>query len=1372
MNNKENILIDDDLQEMIDLDDGEDFFDADFEDEEFDDEDVTEIKLGDNKSELPGSIKNKSIELLQYYLGDRELEPFDNSDILRCRLFYQVKLTRKSYCSYIINKKNKRKLGLVSNMQLRHSWRMAHSKDAKKAVKNDLFFMTYQEWEEDLAALEKYIRKKLHIDNSSHASHSLVYFSDVWNLSEIEYESAGLKKPQQFMALLQTAILGEIRENKRIVRSWRKIKKYMYRVHLEASKGGIFSDEDAAKIRASFKRIKYLNDIRRYNIYILKSIGLEFDFEKIVKDINKAYKEDMARRKDRRYKVRPFISAFCNLALVIFISYSLKYQLLYAPVETAVIMTLLTFCVLNALFIVFAGLRGKRRRLVRPDYVYYTKRVKRAIGTFAFVGLFTVMSVFVFYQRYDGYENNLYYREKDDDTIAIAGMVNDYAKKLEIPDTIAGKTVTEIDLYAFDNESITQLVLPYTLKKIDTSAFAGCYNLSSVEIPYGVEEIGKSAFSNTGIVTLTLQEDVNIKVDNGAFKNCYKMKIIENAKSIISIGNSAFSGCYNLREMVFSDSIEFIGNRAFYGCLSIKSIYVPTTIEKIGRGAFSYCSNLTYLSVPFAGTSAETSYRESIQSIIRLDPETDTLVDVVLSSPAPLSGRAFKNVKWIKSLVLHDGISEIKAGAFSGTDNLEEINIPASVTEINKNLFNGANSLKKISGMSDVTSIGDGAFKGCSDLQYIDISNVKNIGNNAFSGCFKLNDVTFSGSLKTIGKKAFYGCTSITSIYVPSTTEKIGKGAFHNCNGLRYISVPFAGTSAENSHREKIESIIKINTGSYNLVELTINAPNAISGKAFANVKWIKSLILHDGIPEIKSGAFSGMDNLVEVKLPASVTEINKNLFKGASSLKAISGMSGVVSIGERAFYGCNSLESINLSNVKNIGSEAFNSCYNLSSIGNMNALESIGSNAFKNCYQLKGTLALPSTLKVIGEYAFANSHFSSVQFNNGLKEIGAHAFENCNYITSINSIPSTVKTIGEYAFSGCYSLEYVNMSSTTSVKLGKYALSSCKSLRSVYLPSDTTEIVDGLFYGCSSFSINSIDNFDELNISTIGESAFEGCSIASEILEIPNSVRTIGKRAFAKTGMVRLVVGNNVTKIGKEAFDGCSYITTATVPFLGENRTDSSTSFLGMGKNGGYTWVFGSSKVENITITNMNTIYTNTFGGGDDYVEAVTISSGTSKIEKSAFEGFEKLKTVTLATSVTSIGKKAFKNCTALGTINIPTAVTTIESSTFENCRRLTIDFSELRVRTIKSRAFYGCNNIKNHIVFSSSLREIENGAFANCYNIYSVTLPRNLTDLDVNAFGMFPDLIIYVYTEDDFDEYTELFKNYPDVVVSIIDN
>ena len=64
--------------------------------------------------------------------------------------------------------------------------------------------------------------------------------------------------------------------------------------------------------------------------------------------------------------------------------------------------------------------------------------------------------------------------------------------------------------------------------------------------------------------------------------------------------------------------------------------------------------------------------------------------------------------------------------------------------------------------------------------------------------------------------------------------------------------------------------------------------------------------------------------------------------------------------------------------------------------------------------------------------------------------------------------------------------------------------------------------------------------------VTSIGSSAFSGCSGFTGSLNIPNSVTTIGSSAFYHcsgfTG--NLTIGNSVTMIGNYAFSGCSGFT------------------------------------------------------------------------------------------------------------------------------------------------------------------------------------------------------------------------------------
>ena len=529
--------------------------------------------------------KPKDIETLQHFFGKRELVPFDNSEILRCRLLYQVESSKIRDCFDIANKDTGKVLGTVSKIQLAHSWRMAHSKYANHVVNNKLFFMKESEWLSDKNKLEAYIRSKRVYSEKSRP----VFFSDVWQLSEIEYESIGLDRPQQFMALLQTALLGEMEENRHLLSSWRKIKKYMHKVPLESSLGGVFSDADAAKLR-DVLNIRHLNDLRKLNILEVKNAVIDFDFGDVVEEINAAFKEDLARRIDKRFKVLPFLAAFTNLAIIILCAYTNKYTLIKNAEATDLIMALLTLCVVDALAVFVGGIRGKRRRRKRYDYVYYSTKIRKAVRNFALIGIFAVLSVFVFYQRYDGYDSKLYYRDLDDGTIAVAGLFDKDVTHVDVPAYIDGKRVTEIDRSAFKKSDLGTAKISATVTKIDNKAFAKCTSLETVTMSDNITSIGKSAFEGCSYLkSLTIPDGVT-EIADRTFKNsAIKSLTLGKDSQLERIGDEAFYGCYNLTTPAIPEGLKAVGQKAFMKCSSIVSLYIPGSVESIGAKAFYFC---------------------------------------------------------------------------------------------------------------------------------------------------------------------------------------------------------------------------------------------------------------------------------------------------------------------------------------------------------------------------------------------------------------------------------------------------------------------------------------------------------------------------------------------------------------------------------------------------------------------------------------------------------------------------------------------------------------------------------------------------------------------------------------------------------------
>ena len=92
-------------------------------------------------------------------------------------------------------------------------------------------------------------------------------------------------------------------------------------------------------------------------------------------------------------------------------------------------------------------------------------------------------------------------------------------------------------------------------------------------------------------------------------------------------------------------------------------------------------------------------------------------------------------------------------------------------------------------------------------------------------------------------------------------------------------------------------------------------------------------------------------------------------------------------------------------------------------------------------------------------------------------------------------------------------------------------------------LPNSVTSIGDGAFYSCKCTSIT-IPN----SVTSIGEYAFFECSSLTSIT-IPNSVTTIGRRTFRNcSSLTSVTIGNSVTSIGESAFSNCSSLTSVSI--------------------------------------------------------------------------------------------------------------------------------------------------------------------------------------------------------------------------------
>ena len=117
----------------------------------------------------------------------------------------------------------------------------------------------------------------------------------------------------------------------------------------------------------------------------------------------------------------------------------------------------------------------------------------------------------------------------------------------------------------------------------------------------------------------------------------------------------------------------------------------------------------------------------------------------------------------------------------------------------------------------------------------------------------------------------------------------------------------------------------------------------------------------------------------------------------------------------------------------------------------------SVGNNAFNDMSSTITSLALPSTVTEIGDYAFAgmnNRKFNTLVLPNTIIHIGAHAFDGASYLQTIH-FGSTLEEIGDYAFNGCTRVKQMTCLAEITPNVGTDGLTSINSLAELYVPNE-----------------------------------------------------------------------------------------------------------------------------------------------------------------------------------------------------------------------------------------------------------------------------------------------------------------------------
>ena len=461
-------------------------------------------------------------------------------------------------------------------------------------------------------------------------------------------------------------------------------------------------------------------------------------------------------------------------------------------------------------------------------------------------------------------------------------------KKLNLPDSleIIGERAFE------ECEQIKEIIFPQSLRRIEEKAFGCCTNLLEINFNSKIELVGNAAFFECKKLTKLNYKYID-KIEKNAFVGCpleleisdYIGEIVPGAitgvkimklisKNYIIDGYSLYSRIqkeliYNWgqqRALEIKDGISNIDKDAFVGnpiCIVLPSSYDE---KNIGNACF-----VSVLVVP--NHFEECAFREG--TIISHEKVYIDDYGVIYSEDKRILKRYNYNID-AEVYEVDLECTEIEEYAFVGDIDYDP--------EFGAEYY--GNTLKKVILPPHLKKIGAHAFEGCRVLEKIHIPNsTKCIDDGAFNGCHMLSEIVLSSELEKLGVNVFPrslksiqclsphyfligGCLMSKKnelLWMPSNIKELNLPSEITYNGIECYAYY---NSIVTKNGELIWTIPNI---------LSFEFPKnvrVIGNNAFSYNRNIVSLVIPNGVLEIKRGAWGCNQSLTDIYLPSTIQKI------------------------------------------------------------------------------------------------------------------------------------------------------------------------------------------------------------------------------------------------------------------------------------------------------------------------------------------------------------------------------------------------------------------------------------------------------------------------------------------------------------------
>lgn len=584
------------------------------------------------------------------------------------------------------------------------------------------------------------------------------------------------------------------------------------------------------------------------------------------------------------------------------------------------------------------------------------------------------------------------------------------------------------------------------------------------------------------------------------------------------------------------------------------------------------------------------------------------------------------------SIVLPEGLLEIKANAFSGQSKLTSLVIPGTVKSVKTKFaqMSGISELTFPASVKEMVTIESGRIQKLTiegsptitagSRDYITGSVTNNIVyfiDNDTS--YKNVEITLTSAvpptLPEVTRIQYKAYSGRTTVHVPegcsdaynaagwNQAEVLVEGTDHaDVDGIRYY---------HDSHRAIGYDVVSELNGPLNIPQtvqiggktypVEVLAVRMFEGEGESLIKNITAITLNEGLTEIGEMGFFNCSKIKELELPASLTTMGSNAFWNVG-IKVVCHSAAPLTLPKSTTY-----------------SYQFKKCTVIVPVGSVAAY-------------------VAATDKGWDE---SNTYLTFAGLADGV-EYRANDTE--AWVTGVAD-DTVVADIKDYL-----SIDGSQMPVTRI----DAAFSGKTQLQKVTVPAAVKALPENMFKDCTS--LNAVTFASGSQLQTIGKWAFMSTAVAA--IEIPEGVTELPDGVFKNClSLTEITLPSNLVSVGGGCFYNCKALTTVNV--CADNLTIADRAF------------YSCESLETINSANPLQLSSDISKLGMEFercksLKAVSVAGGM--IGSFAFDGCESLVSVGIAEGVKTIGEYAFDGCTSLKRILLPASLQEIKHETFRN--------------------------------------------------------------------------------------------------------